>query len=453
MLATMKLIFYVAAAVLAGVTVVSVAASPVGPPAREGIGGDQAAVSGTINLGVELPMARVKEVVPIHNTSNFPIFVRQVLTSCGCVRAAMSRRKIPPRTAAWLTLAVETHFWPGPGLVTVMLEGSMDGKPWRRELRVAYRTRRLLRLYLGKKGVGSGRAFIDFGSFRAGTSSLPSLRLVRGGFPARWNRVECRVNSSLVFARLRKTAEDAWLLTLNRVRPGYVGSQSFMLRFSFRNHGRVLPYHLSKPVTFRVDSPVDLYPGSILFGVVRPGAVVKRKVSIWTGTAKGPHGYRIGLTLLAAAGLKACQYSESASVPQSAFRSPIPASVLVGLELFPGIWLISGALSAAARKVAIGCFSVFACYTFYQAASGQASCGCFGQVQVNPWYTVALDVAIALALMFLAKPAVKVPRKQQNLHFVSQDHPRCTYILWKPFFAERLSAIGPGRMACSQKVT
>lgn len=72
MLATMKLIFYVAAAVLAGVTVVSVAASPVGPPAREGIGGDQAAVSGTINLGVELPMARVKEVVPIHNTSNFP---------------------------------------------------------------------------------------------------------------------------------------------------------------------------------------------------------------------------------------------------------------------------------------------------------------------------------------------------------------------------------------------
>jgi hypothetical protein len=44
-------------------------------------------------------------------------------------------------------------------------------------------------------------------------------------------------------------------------------------------------------------------------------------------------------------------------------------TMLIAWEIFLGLWLISGAFPAAARRVAIGCFSVFACYTLYEALS------------------------------------------------------------------------------------
>lgn len=94
-------------------------------------------------------------------------------------------------------------------------------------------------------------------------------------------------------------------------------------------------------------------------------------------------------------------------------NSPVPLAgepgvpgfepALIAFEVFLGLWLISGALPTAARRVAIGCFSVFGCYTFYEALAGKTDCGCFGQVHVNPWFTFILDVAIVLALAFLAK--------------------------------------------------
>ncbi len=45
------------------------------------------------------------------------------------------------------------------------------------------------------------------------------------------------------------------------------------------------------------------------------------------------------------------------------------------------------------------CFSGFALVSFYKGISGQATCGCFGRVPVNPWYTFALDAAAVLALL------------------------------------------------------
>lgn len=80
---------------------------------------------------------------------------------------------------------------------------------------------------------------------------------------------------------------------------------------------------------------------------------------------------------------------------------------LIAFEIFLGLWLISGALPQTARKVAVSCFGVFACYTLYGALAGKADCGCFGQVHVNPWFTFILDVGIVLALLFLAGPGGK----------------------------------------------
>ena len=115
----------------------------------------------------------------------------------------------------------------------------------------------------------------------------------------------------------------------------------------------------------------------------------------------------VGVILLSASGMGAYQYLTSPIMPSGLRGLPGFDPALIGGEIFLGIWLISGALPQAARRVAIGCFSLFARYALYEAIYGKTSCGCFGQVQVNPWFTVILDAAIVLALVFLAKPAAE----------------------------------------------
>ncbi|MGC9261467.1 MAG: MauE/DoxX family redox-associated membrane protein [Phycisphaerae bacterium] len=109
-----------------------------------------------------------------------------------------------------------------------------------------------------------------------------------------------------------------------------------------------------------------------------------------------------GAILIIAAALKTWQPSRyPLSVPGlqiSAESGP----ALIAFEIFLGLWLISGALPAVPRKIATGCFSIFACYTLYEALAGKTDCGCFGQVHASPWFTFILDVAIVLALVIFS---------------------------------------------------
>jgi hypothetical protein len=114
-----------------------------------------------------------------------------------------------------------------------------------------------------------------------------------------------------------------------------------------------------------------------------------------------------GLTLLCSAVLKVWQMIQSPVLPPPPMGVPDFDFVLIGMEMFLGLWLLSGALAGSARLAAILCFIVFGSYAFYEALSGKADCGCFGQVKVNPWFTAMSDVAIVLALVLLAKPAAK----------------------------------------------
>jgi len=113
----------------------------------------------------------------------------------------------------------------------------------------------------------------------------------------------------------------------------------------------------------------------------------------------------VGAVLLFGAALKAWQLTQLPLLTSGLRGLPGFDPALIGWETFLGLWLISGALPSAARHAAIGCFGVFGIYAFYEALAGKADCGCFGQVKVNPWFTVVLDVSIVLALLFLAKAA------------------------------------------------
>ena len=82
---------------------------------------------------------------------------------------------------------------------------------------------------------------------------------------------------------------------------------------------------------------------------------------------------------------------------------------VVEFELAFVIWLIFGMFPELTRLATIGLFTVFAGTSLYKALSGESSCGCFGAVQVNPWWTFALDVILIGLLLSIRVAPDKTP--------------------------------------------
>ncbi len=134
--------------------------------------------------------------------------------------------------------------------------------------------------------------------------------------------------------------------------------------------------------------------------------LVRRSLGLSEQTVEGglPRGYDVvriaaALLLLVAAGLKAHQLATEPVLGTGLLESRWFLIGLVEFELFFGLWLLSGLLPRLTRLAALACFSAFACYSLYKALSGSRSCGCFGPVQVNPWHTSTLDLAIVASLV------------------------------------------------------
>jgi len=111
----------------------------------------------------------------------------------------------------------------------------------------------------------------------------------------------------------------------------------------------------------------------------------------------------LGLILLLAAGLKAHQLATDPLVtlaPRPSALAPLPASLapllhsrpcLIGVvecELLFGLVLLSGILPRLTWALSLLCFGGFALISLYKGISGDATCGCFGRVPVNPWLHV-----------------------------------------------------------------
>ncbi|MHB1766788.1 MAG: MauE/DoxX family redox-associated membrane protein [Phycisphaerae bacterium] len=127
----------------------------------------------------------------------------------------------------------------------------------------------------------------------------------------------------------------------------------------------------------------------------------------------------VGMLLLAAAALKAWQYIRSPIQAPQPLWSPKFDPVLICTETFLGLWLIGGAFPSIARRAAISVFGIFASYAAYEAVLGRDSCGCFGNVGLNPWLTVMIDTTVLAALFSLARPAAMLRTRRSSGYTVA----------------------------------
>jgi len=141
-----------------------------------------------------------------------------------------------------------------------------------------------------------------------------------------------------------------------------------------------------------------------------------------------------GIILIVGATLSVLSVAVTAPVPGIAAleKAPIAVGVDKGIEFVLGCWLLIGSRGLATWSVSLGTFAIFACVAAYRAAGGAESCGCFGPVHVNPWYTASFDVSAAVVLLACYRAAkTQQPRRLPTWR-------------WATFVAVCLMAVGPG---------
>jgi hypothetical protein len=107
----------------------------------------------------------------------------------------------------------------------------------------------------------------------------------------------------------------------------------------------------------------------------------------------------VGLLLLTAAGLKAHQLATEPVLGTGLLDSRWLLMAVVEFELLLGLCLLANLWPKPTWAVALACFGAFTCVSLYKALSGHATCGCFGRVTVDPWYTATLDLSLVFSLL------------------------------------------------------
>lgn len=107
----------------------------------------------------------------------------------------------------------------------------------------------------------------------------------------------------------------------------------------------------------------------------------------------------IALILFVAAALKAHHLATGPVFGSGWTDSRSFQMVAVNIELFMGLWLLSGVSSILAWRACGGLFLVFAIVVFGKALTGAASCGCFGRVEVHPWIVFWTDLGVVILVI------------------------------------------------------
>jgi hypothetical protein len=124
----------------------------------------------------------------------------------------------------------------------------------------------------------------------------------------------------------------------------------------------------------------------------------------------------LGLLLLVTAFLKGWQLLAEPAANDDIWSYRPFLILQVEFELALGLWLVSGLFKRAAWLACLVCFSTFSAVTLYKGIIGVESCGCFGQIHINPWVTLfAIDLPVVVALLvfgpkderLFARPSVR----------------------------------------------
>ncbi len=124
----------------------------------------------------------------------------------------------------------------------------------------------------------------------------------------------------------------------------------------------------------------------------------------------------LGLLLLTTALLKMSGGPAASDIMRSVlpFVSPRLYSAGILFESILGFWLLSGLAPAWSWLCSIGFFALLSYMSSQLGIIGQASCGCFGKVQINPWWAFAADL-IALLCLCRWRPAAIVTGLAQGI--------------------------------------
>lgn len=106
----------------------------------------------------------------------------------------------------------------------------------------------------------------------------------------------------------------------------------------------------------------------------------------------------VGSLLVAAAVLKAAQYVFDPVTTSAGIVLSYLWPFSFAAELALGLLALTGIYWRQLRWLALFLFASFAVYSLNLALGGAISCGCFGPVKFNPWWTFLLDVAVVLGL-------------------------------------------------------
>ncbi len=107
----------------------------------------------------------------------------------------------------------------------------------------------------------------------------------------------------------------------------------------------------------------------------------------------------VGLLLVAAALLKGLDLILHPASVLANDTSQFLVPLLVGCELALGLLAIADIYWSRLRLLAILLFASFASYSLWLALHGAASCGCFGPLEIHPWWTFLLDCIVLAGLM------------------------------------------------------
>ena len=129
--------------------------------------------------------------------------------------------------------------------------------------------------------------------------------------------------------------------------------------------------------------------------------------------------------LLVAAVLKAYDLATGPSFGTGLFENRWFLIAAVEFELLLAIWLLAGNYPKVPWVVALALFSAYTFISVYKVLTGHASCGCFGGVQVNPWYTSVLNCLTVLSLL-------RWRPKEADRQFVHQlfKRPVGVFLVW-----------------------